>query len=58
MSFSYRSQSFVDVEKKTVWSQKVIVATILLLASGTMSTVSFAYISTNLGYKHGFIQTL
>ena len=58
MSFSYRSQSFMDVEKKTVWSKKVIIATVLLLGSGTMSTVSFAYISSNLGFKHGFLQTL
>ena len=42
----------------TIWSSSVIIATIGLLISGSLSTVGFKYLSTYLGYKHGFIQTL
>ncbi len=46
-----------DMPAKTVWSRTVIVATVLMMTSGTMNTIGFAVQSDKYGYKHGLCQT-
>ena len=41
-----------------IFNVKIIIASISLLTAGTMSSISFKYLSSNLGYKHGIIQTM
>ena len=57
MSQSFRSQSFMLKAEKTTYTPTVIISTALMLISGTMNTVAFAYQGEVYGYKHGFIQT-
>ena len=57
MSQIYRSQSFAMQNEKTTFTPTVIVATVLMLTSGTMNTVAFKYQGDVYNYKHGFVQT-
>ena len=57
MSRLYTSASFIIQNEKTTFTPKVIIATALMLTSGTMNTVAFKYQGDVYNYKHGFVQT-
>ena len=43
-------------DKSSIWSTKVIVATAIMVVSGTMNTISFKF-QNQYNYKHSFVQT-
>ena len=43
-------------KKETTFTPKVIVATVLMLVSGTMNTLSFK-LQNQRNFKHGIVQT-
>ena len=45
-----------DIKPTSVWSTKVIVATTIMLLSGTMNTLSFK-LQNKENFKHGLFQT-
>jgi hypothetical protein len=53
-----RTDSFIGEKPvtKSIWSAPVIVATVIMLVSGSMNTISFKLENEN-GFKHGMIQT-
>lgn len=43
-------------DKSSIWSTRVIVATAIMVVSGTMNTISFKF-QNQYNYKHSFVQT-
>jgi len=60
MSAVYSVHSYIDDKltdkKKTTWTPKVIIATVVMLISGTMNTLSFK-LENQQNFKHGMLQT-
>lgn len=45
-----------DEKKGSIWTGRVIFATFMMVAAGTMNTISFKF-QNKYNYKHGFLQT-
>lgn len=43
-------------EKSSIWTPKIMVATAIMVLSGTMNTISFKF-QNSYNYKHTFVQT-
>lgn len=54
--FSFDSIIY-DTNQKSIWTPKVIAATIIMLISGTINTLSFKLEGMQ-GFHHGMVQTM
>ena len=52
-----RSTGMHEDKVKSTWTPLVIAATVIMLTSGTLNTISFKF-QNQRHYKHGLVQTL